>query len=55
MMRDAGIDMTRQGYAMANWGQLIEDLEPEQLMDIPAFLPDDPEGDEGSGSPPKAA
>lgn len=42
-MQEAGIDMTRQGYAVCNWGQDIDDLDAEQLSQIPDILPDHPD------------
>jgi hypothetical protein len=44
-MTEAGMPMTKQAYAMMNWGQLMEELDGEQLASIPAFLEDKPEGD----------
>jgi hypothetical protein len=44
-MAEAGMEMTKQAYAMMNWGQVMEELDGEQLASIPAFLEDDHEGD----------
>lgn len=52
----AGMEMTRQAYAYMNWQQEIEDLDYEQLLDIPKFLPDDDDtGSEKKGPAPEPA